>query len=422
MRVLYLHQYFTPPQGSSGTRSYEFARRLIAAGHDVCVITSAAFLPECERQSDSLVYRTIIDGVPLVVINVPYRNEMPFSARIQAFLRFAALSALEALRQPADVIFATSTPLTIAIPGLLAALLKRIPMVFEVRDLWPELPIAMGALRNPFARWAAKALEWAAYHGAAHIITLSPGMTDGVMRRGIPAERVTTIPNSCDIDLFDVPPERGYNFRQRIPNLGIDQPLVVYTGSFGKIYGITYLVDMAKAMQAINPEVCFLLVGSGEEKRQVIVKAQSNGTLDQNLFVWEPLPKTEIPDLLSAATIALSLVIPIQSLWNNSANKFFDALAAGKPVAINYEGWQAELLSRSGAGLVLPPNDPASAAKLLASFLQDSERVKKAGVAAKDLAHAKFHRDEMARQLEEILHQAVVASQKLTQVGRAISR
>ncbi len=207
MRILYLHQYFCPPQSSGGTRSYEFARRLIASGHEVCMITSSAFLPSC-GQAPRVSHQDIA-GVPAIVIHVPYSNALPFGQRIRAFFQFAWYASREAIRQKADVVLATSTPLTIAIPGLLARLRHRIPMVFEVRDLWPELPIAVGALKNPLAKTGARWLEWIAYHSSAHIIALSPGMAEGVIRRGIPSNRVTVIPNSCDLDLFDVTPEQG---------------------------------------------------------------------------------------------------------------------------------------------------------------------------------------------------------------------
>ncbi len=215
MNIIYLHQYFVPPQGQGGTRSYEFARRLIDRGHSVCMITSSAMLSDRYGPFPRTT-RVDIEGIPTVVIPVDYSNKMSYSRRILAFIRFALLASSEAMRQNGDVVFATSTPLTIAIPGLAAHLWHHIPMVFEVRDLWPELPIALGALRNPVARFAASLLEWLAYHSSKHIIALSPGMAEGVIRRGIRPERVTVIPNSCDIELFDIPARRGQPIRQQL--------------------------------------------------------------------------------------------------------------------------------------------------------------------------------------------------------------
>lgn len=405
MRILYLHQYFAPPAGAVSTRSYEMARRLIASGHDVLMITSAAMLPApynaCQRTQ-----RMEIAGIPAVVIPVNYANAMSFPARIRAFASFAVQASRHTTRQHADVIFATSTPLTIAIPGIIGKLWHRVPMVFEVRDLWPELPIAVGALKNPALRTAAHALEWIAYHNAAHVVALSPGMAAGVIRRGIPAARVSVIPNSCDVDLFDVPPERGNPVRAQL-GLAPDQPLIVYTGMFGLINGLTYLVDIAAHARTIAPDVRFLLVGDGAERERVLEHARRRDVLDRNLWVWNPMPKQDLPDLLAAATVATSLFVNLPPMWNNSANKFFDALAARKPVAINYRGWQADLLEESGAGIVLPTDNPEAGARELCAFAQDQQRLAAASDAARELAYTRFLRDDMARKLESILRETV---------------
>lgn len=405
MRILYLHQYFVPPQAPGGPRSYEFARRLIAHGHQVCVISSPAFFPT-NYHFTGLITQTEVAGTPMVIIRVPYSNSMSFAERIHAFLQFAFLASWEAMRHPADVVFATSTPLTIAIPAILAKLWQRIPLVFEVRDLWPELPIAVGALRNPVAKALAEALEWLAYHASVHVIALSPGIAEGVMRRGMPATSITVIPNGCDVELFDVPLSQGQAIRRRLPGLAENQPLVVYAGTFGVINGVDYLVDVAVTMRTIASDVRFLLVGSGAKKDMLISKAQAGGVLNENLWIWDPVPRTEMPNVLAAATVATSLFIPLRPMWNNSANKFFDALAAGKPVAINYGGWQAELLTDSGAGIVLPPNDPVLAAETLSSFVHDPQRLQQAAAAARTLAYTRFHRDMLASKLEASLCQA----------------
>lgn len=407
MRILYIHQYFASLQSHAGTRSYEFARRFIAHGHEVCVITSPAHLPDEYKQIDKRT-RTVIDGVPVAIIPVPYSNDMSFRRRIWAFFRFAVLASLEAMRHPPDVVFATSTPLTIAIPAIIARLRHRVPMVLEIRDLWPEVPITVGALKNPVARWLAQTLEWVAYHAAAHIVALSPGMAAGVMRRGIPASRVTTIPNSCDRELFDVPAERGLPIREKL-GLIPDQPLVVYAGTFGIINGVDYLVDVADTMREIAPEVRFLLVGAGAKRQFTEDKARKLGVLDKNLWIWEPVPKTKLVDVTAASTITTSLFLPIKEMENNSANKFFDSLAAAKPIAINYGGWQADLLNKSGAGLVLPPAAPQQGARMLAGFVRDPARVAAASGAARELARTRFDRDAMAQQLETILREVAGA-------------
>lgn len=401
LRILYLHQYFALPTSAGGTRSYEFARRLVAAGHTVNVITSNAMLPMPYREFKSTQQITV-EGINITVIPQPYSNEMGFLKRVQAFFSFGIKASIQVTRHPTDLIFATSTPLTIAIPGIIGRLWHRRPMVFEVRDLWPELPIAVGALRNPIFRRLARWLEWVAYHGAKHIIALSPGMADGVKKRGISAERVTVIPNSCDVDVFEVPCSRGDWVRERL-NMTVDQPLIVYTGTFGLINGVDYLVDIAHAMSKINPHIYFLLVGSGKQKQMIEAKAKELGVLGHNLYIWDPLPKVEIVEVLATATLATALFLPIKSMENNSANKFFDALAAGKPIAINYGGWQKDILEASSAGISLSPDNVEAAAEQLAEFATDTSRLAHAGQAAHQLAHSQFSRDRLFEIFETVI-------------------
>jgi glycosyltransferase involved in cell wall biosynthesis len=344
----------------------------------------------------------VLDGIRLEVLHVPYSNRMSFRRRIVAFLRFALGASLHVRKFKADVVFATSTPLTVFLPGLAAKLWHRIPLVFEVRDLWPELPIAVGALRNPISRMSARLLEWSAYRAASKIVALSPGMAEGVTRRGIAPTKIQVIPNSCDIDLFEVSKEAGAWVR---PTLGISpaDSLVVYVGTFGVINKVSYLVDLASAMATIAPSVHFLLVGDGAEREAIAMRARTKGVLGKNLTMWSPVPKQKVPDILGAATVAVSVFAPIPAMAANSANKFFDGLAAGKPVVINYLGWQAQLLTESGAGVVLPEGDPASAAKLLAAFLADDRKIVEASAQARHLAHDVFSRDKLYLQLETVL-------------------
>ena len=400
MRVTYLHQYFATPDGSTGTRSYELARRLVARGHQVTVVTSNAQLPDLADARG--VVRTSVDGIRLVVIPVAYANEMGYRARIGAFVRFALRATLEAARVPADVVLASSTPLTIVLPGIVARVVRRAPMVFEVRDLWPEMPIAVGALTNPLAIRVARAVEWLAYHASAHVIALSPGMADGVAARGVARSRISMIPNACDRAAFDVPATAGDEVRA---GLGVDPgaPLIVYAGAFGAVNGVEWLADVAAEMRILQPEARFVLVGRGAGRDALLERARALGVLDETLLVRPPLPKREIPALLAAATVATSLFRPIPEMESNSANKFFDALAAGRPVAINYGGWHRNLLTESGAGIALPQSDPAAAAALLADLVGDEAALDRCREAARALARDRFDRDRLAEEFAGVL-------------------
>jgi len=318
---------------------------------------------------------------------------------------FICVASRKAKKIQSDVIFASSTPLTICIPAVVAAKALKVPMVFEVRDLWPEMPIAVGALKNRLAIWAARRLERFAYRNAARVVALSPGMADGVAATGYPRGKIHVIPNSCDLDRFAPNSEARNRFAARVPEVG-KGPVVLYAGTMGRVNEVTYLVGMAKAMRERNPDVRFVVFGEGSEEQKTRELAEREGVLGLNYFQYGRIPKEQVVDAFLAADVVTSLFAPILEMEKNSANKFFDGLAAGKPIVINYGGWQAELLRETGAGLVLD-RDPEAAARELAAFLADTEKVEKAGQAARKLAEERFSRDKLAQELETVLLTAV---------------
>src|SRR5689334_22117776 len=294
---------------TGGIRSYEQARRLVARGHTVDVITTDIEGGE-RRVTDD-------DGVTVHWFKIPYNNHMSYARRLRAFAEFMLLATVRAARLKADLVFATSTPLTVAVPGVVAAKLRRVPFVFEVRDLWPEVPIEMGALRNPVVRRLAGALASFAYRNAEEVIALSPGMAAGVTARR-PGTRTTVIPNAADLALFDVAPDAVRRFRAEHRWLG-DRPLIVYTGALGAVNGVDYLVRAAHRMRDLDPDVQFLVVGHGREWDDTARLAAGYGLLDTTFHMWEKVPKTQLPVILGASTMSTSFVRPIRALWDNSA-------------------------------------------------------------------------------------------------------
>lgn len=395
---------------TGGTRSYEMARRLVAKGHEVNVITSFR-----EHMREDEWFETLEAGIRVCWLPVPYSNHMSYGDRVRAFFKFAWRAAHKASSLPTDLVFATSTPLTIAIPGVYAKWRQGVPMVFEVRDLWPELPIAMGALKNPMARFMAHRLESFAYQSSKRIVALSPGMRDGILRSGYPQASISVIPNSSDLDFFDPSSSAPADFLSQHPELR-GYPLVVYTGTLGAINGVDYVPRIAAAAREQGLNIQFAVIGRGIDESRIREEAERLGVLGYNFHLYPPIPKAETPNVLAAADIALSLFINLKPMWANSANKFFDALASGTPVAINYGGWQADTLNESGAGIQLPPEDPHEAARQLGELLADPDRLKRMGDAARTLAEEKFSRDKLADELENVLLDAV-SSQDDSETG-----
>jgi len=215
MRILYIHQYFATPDCNAGTRSYEFGKRMVADGHKVVFLTTSAYL---QRQIDPPKFASgwtelNQDGMLLHVLKSGYKNELGFSGRVINFISYAWRSCWKGLSiGHFDVIYATSTPLTVGIPAIFLAAVRKRPFYFAVRDLWPELPIAVGVLKNPILIWIARFMEQTIYNRADKIVALSPGMKEGVVKLGVPDKKVTVVPNSCDIDVFSVSPREAATF------------------------------------------------------------------------------------------------------------------------------------------------------------------------------------------------------------------
>lgn len=395
MKITYIHQYFNTPQMVGSTRSYEMARRLVQMGHEVNLITTT-------RDGDKgRTWRVTNEaGIKVHWISIPYSNKMGFGARLHAFLLFGFYAARKAASISADAILATSTPLTIALPAIYAKWRQNIPMVLEVRDLWPEVPIAMGALGNPFMAFMAKCLEKFAYANSASIVALSPDMRVGVGRTGYPEARIHVIPNGADPELFDASGILGKEFRD-LHSIPADATLMVYAGTLGKVNGVSYLVKLASAMLA-DRRFFVLIIGDGAESDKVRLLAQSTGCLGKNLIMIPPVPKNQMRQVLNAADIVISTVIPIKALWANSANKIFDGMAAGCCIAINHGGWLAELLRERHAGIVLSPvaAEAALQVKALIDSPRDLQRMKSN---AQGLADSLFSRDALANKLDAVL-------------------
>lgn len=382
---------------AGSTRSFEMARRLVAAGHEVHMVTT-----DQRRGVGGSGWRASNeDGIRVHWAAIPYSNEMGFLRRIVAFLKFAAMATGKTAGLNADVILATSTPLTIAIPALAVASTRCVPFVFEVRDMWPDVPIAMGVLRNPMLVRLARWLEARAYCRAAHVVALAPGMRDDIVAKGIPPDKVTVIPNGCDLDLFSGVQDNG-SPRDELPWLG-NRRMVLYAGSIGLVNGVDYLVRVAAETARLDAEIRFVIIGDGRMKADVRQLATETGILDRNLFMLDATAKRDLVRWLRAADLIVALITGPRVLWKDAVqNKFFDALAAGKPIASNFDGWQSQLAVEADVGLVLDPLDTAAAARQIVAAV--AQRPGPDFYArARALAESRFSRDDLARRLEKVL-------------------
>lgn len=385
MRITYIHQHFKLPSEAGGVRSWEFARRLADDGYAVTMICGGR------------VRRTYTEsGFRVEQLPVRYGNNMGFAQRIASFLLFTVWATFTAMREPADVVYATSTPLTVAIPGILSARVRRARFIFEVRDLWPSVPVRLGVIKSRFVIRAAEWLERLAYKAADDIIALSPGMAEGISD-AIPHKAAHIIPNACDFERFGNLEQDREAVRAEL-GWKPDDRVLVYAGSFGASYDVDWFADLAGRAQSERLRFFALGEGSTWDRCRRIVK--DYGLTPDDVFLGA-VPKDQVAKYYMAADLIVSTLADNPALEVNSLNKVFDAFAAGRPVVFNHGGWLAELACRNKAGWRLP-RDPAEAAARLSDIVAGQDLIA-GGARAQELGRAHFDRDDLYANLRGLV-------------------
>lgn len=402
MRILYFHQHFGTPQGSTGTRSYEFAKALVARGHRVTMVCGAFTLNGLSLPFDEERHwsRGDVEGIDVIALPLPYSNRDGLVKRALVFLKFAWRSTLLALKEDYDVLFATSTPLTAGIPGIVMKLLGRgKPFVFEVRDLWPELPRALG-MKNPFALAGMSVLEWLSYRLSDACVGLSPGIVEGIRRRSRKDLPIAMIPNGCDLDLFHPSMRRELN----LPGVGPGDFVAGFTGAHGIANGLDAVLDAgAELKRRGRKDIKIVLIGDGNQKDRLKKRSLSEGI--DNVLFFPPVKKTEMARITASFDCGLMILANVEAFYyGTSPNKFFDYISAGIPVVNNYPGWLADLIGQNGCGIAVPPESASAFADALCLMADDPARRGQMGQAGRRLAEREFNRaalaDEFCRFLE----------------------
>jgi glycosyltransferase involved in cell wall biosynthesis len=393
MKIIYFHQHFSTPKGSAGIRSYEMARRLLAHGHQVTMVCGSYGGGETGLTDpfQGGRRRGTVDGIDIIEFDLAYSNADGFIRRAMTFVKFALRSIALALTERYDVLFATTTPLTTGIPGIVARWLRGKPFVFEVRDLWPELPRAMGVIRNPLVLWAMGVLEWASYRSAHRLIGLSPGIVDGIAHRGVSPDRIASVPNGCDLDIFATPVQPWRPAQVQATDL-----MAVFAGTHGMANGLEALLDAAAELKRRGrDDIKLLLIGQGKLKSGLQARAERDGL--SNVVFHDPVNKARLAGLMASTDVGLQVLANVPAFYyGTSPNKFFDYIASGLPVLINYPGWLAEMIEKHQCGFAVQPDNPVAFADALEQAAADRSALKLMGQRGLSLARAQFARQALA--------------------------
>lgn len=411
MRILYLTQYFNLPDQAGGSRHYQFARAWAAAGHDVTILCghvnykTGQVVPTERGKSYSVEEHP--DGFRIVRLWVYHKFQRSFRKRLLYFASYAAHAALlgSGLPKP-DVVFASSTPLTVGLPGLALARRFRVPFVFECRDLWPEAAVAAGVMKNARFIRAAKNLANFLYHRADRIVTVTRRMKEGILVYGVPSDKVTLVPNGVD-DWMD--PDR---FADRNPLARFaGQKICLYVGAHGVW---NYLGTMIEAAQLLRDraDVSFVFIGDGDQRALLEARARELGLA--RVHFLGALPKDEAFAAMVHADLGLITSSGTAHYEQILPNKIFDYPAARLPMVVAAaQGEMADLLDRSGAGWLCPPEDGAAlAATITKALALPAEERARVAAAGRRFVLAEFYRPTLATRVLEVFAAAIGARRR----------
>ncbi len=406
MRILYLSQYFPPEVGATQTRAYEMAQGLIRAGHEVTILTEVPNHPEGIIRSEyrgKLWAREDFNNIDAIRVWVKTSATKTFKTRLTFYLSFMANATLAGLflaRGHYDFIYATSPPLFAGGTALALSYLRRIPLVFEVRDLWPESAVALGELKNPrFIRWATW-LEETCYRRARRIVVVTHGIQQRLIERGFPERKIILIPNGANTALFHPQPEAGQSIRRQLGL--VDKFLVIYAGIHGVAQGLETVLEAAQLLED-RPQIHFLFVGAGPRKAKLSTLKAQMGL--NNVTMLDAQPRETIPAYLSAADLALVPLKHLPLFHGALPSKMFDAWACACPILLGINGEAHRVLEEAQAGVFVKPEDPVAMAQAIRSLSETPERRQRYRANGRRFVVQHYSRQAQAQRLVPLLEE-----------------
>ncbi|GAB1857448.1 glycosyltransferase family 4 protein [Flavobacteriaceae bacterium MHTCC 0001] len=381
MKILIFYQYFTTPQGSWGTRIYEFAKEWVKKGHEVTVVTS--IYSKSDIKANKFIDTQFFDGIEVKIINIKIDNKQPKLKRIYTFLAYSLISCWYALTLKTDIAIASSGPITVGLPGLAAKFFTKKKLVYEVRDLWPETPIELGVIKNSFIKYCARKLEKILYKNALLVVGLSEGMKDYISSK-FNHNNVIAITNAANLKLFST--------KKKFPKtnkLSKDDFYVIYTGNIGEVNNSFWLVNASRILKKTNHNnIKIVLIGDGQQKEQILSIIEKEDL--NNLIHFDLMKKEDLVTFIQYAKASLVPLKPNPILDTSSPNKFFESLAAGVPIIQTTNGWIKDYIDEYKIGYTVDGSKPKLLAELLIELYNEQEKLKIMKSKAKERAVLDF--------------------------------
>ena len=397
--------------GAPAARADELSRHWARMGHEVTVLTgfpnhpTGEVPPEWRPRLRGLFFKEKVDGVQVVrtwLWAVPNRKAHERIRNYASFWLSASLRGLT-LSKP-DVVIGTSPQLLVALAGWWLAWWKRVPFVFEVRDLWPESLAAVGAGAEGSAlHRTLGAIAGFLYRNSHHIVVVTPAFKDYLIEHwSVPAEKISVVENGVETDLFRpckatiVPGTEG-------------RFVICYIGTMGMAHGLETLIVAADKLRQSFPDALFLMIGEGAEKERIVALAAERGL--SNIRFLSQQPRQQIAAFIAGADICLVMLRKTELFKTVIPTKLLEYMACEKPVIVGVDGQARQIVEEAGAGMFVEPDDADALARGIECLAADSEGRRRMGVKGRAYIVSRFSREQTARCYVEVLKKIRAESQ-----------
>jgi glycosyltransferase involved in cell wall biosynthesis len=408
MKILLLHQYYLEDDDHGGSRWNEITKQWAREGNQVQVIAGMMHYSSSKKRGEytGKWFKKKIQGdIDVIRCYVSESQNSNFLGRLWAYFSFVFSSSWAGLfkvKGKYDVIIVTSPPLFIGISGYLISLFKRIPFVFEIRDLWPESAIDTGVVTNKLIIKFAFALEKFIYKKANLINVLTPAFRDILInKKGIQKGKIIFIPNAADFSLSD---DLVQNFdvnKFKVENDLENKFIITYVGAHGIANHLDQILETAKLLKDTN--VLFLLIGEGMEKSRLVKKAINENI--QNVRFINPVPKAEVFKYILVSDLGASVLKNVETFKTVYSNKTFDYMACKKPILMAIDGVSRDLVEQADAGVFVEPENAEDFAQKVKFYLSNSSTINKQGENGYKFAKENFDRMTLAKKYLNLIQE-----------------
>lgn len=403
MHILFFSHYFPPEVNAPASRTYENCKRWVNQGHTVTVITC---VPNCpngvvyDGYRNRLFQKENIDGIEVIRVWTYIAANEGTVKRIINYLSYMISATLAAVfRKKSDIVIATSPQFFCGWAGVLTSKIKRIPFILEIRDIWPESIVAVGAMRNSIFIRILEKLEKIMYASACHIVTVGEGYRDVLLKKGVRNDKISIITNGVDCDLFK-PVAQNINLKKKF---GINGEFVCsYCGTIGMASGLDIVLRAAEELKEKGDKsTVFLLVGDGANRKALEAERESKSL--HNVIFTGRVEKHMVPDILSLSDACLIHLRKADLFTTVIPSKFFEAAGMGRPIINGVAGQAARFVEKANAGINIEPESAEDLLEALTILKNDHNLSRSFSKSGEDYVKKHFNRDVLAERYMQVI-------------------